>query len=99
MARQTGTVQDALRFVYTVERSDQGMLHVISSQLLKRRSQKYQVQATAVVMLLLTQRMRKSGLKEEDVSIDLSESELGTQYVQMRLSSAHHEQFAAAAAS
>ena len=94
MEDQTITLQNLIRFVYTVERQGDGFLHVISSQLIRRKSQKYQVQCTALVMLLLTRQLTEAGMNQEDVEFDIENSEMGTQYVCMLLDPSQHQQFA-----
>ena len=94
MEAQTITLQNVVRFVYTVERQGGGFLHVVSSQLIRRKSRKYQVQCTAAVMLLLNQQLAEAGMNREDVEFDIEESEMGTQYVCMLLGPNEHRQFA-----
>jgi hypothetical protein len=94
MEDQTITLQNTIRFVYTVECQGDGFLHVISSQLMQQKGPKYQVQCTALVMLLLTQQLDEAGMNQEDVEFDIEESETGTHYVCMLLDPSQHQQFA-----
>ena len=92
MAGQTARLHDTIRFIYTVERHGFALLHIVSSQLLRPKSQKYHIQCMLVVMMVLNRQLDDSGIKQDDVSFDVDQSELGTQFVYMSLSPQQHEQ-------
>ena len=91
MMRQTARLDETIRFVYTVEEHERGFLHAVSSQLLRRKPQKYQLQCMLVVMLTLNQQLGDAGIEQEDVQFDISRSELGTHCVAMLLSPDQHD--------
>lgn len=90
MERQTQRVQETIRFVYTIEEDDGHFIHTVSSQLLARKPEKYQVQCMLVVMLTLNQQLEAAGIDPKSVQFDVSRSEMGTHYVTMALSSEHN---------
>jgi hypothetical protein len=92
MKAQTVTLENTIRFVYTVEQNEYGFLHTISSQLLKRKNKKYQVQCMLVAMMTLNTQLKDASIEEGEVNFDIDESELGTQYIGMQLSEKQHEQ-------
>lgn len=92
MRDQTASLHDVIRFVYTVEHQQDGFLHVVSSQLKRARSKKYQIQCMLVVMLVFSRELAESGVEQEDVKFQIDESELGTQYVCMLLTPDQHDQ-------
>ena len=93
MTGQTVRLHDTIRFIYTVEHHQQGFLHVVSSQLLRAKSRKYHIQCMLVAMLVLNSQLAESGIKQDDVTFDVDQSELGTQYVCMLLPPPQHQQF------
>jgi len=91
MMRQTANVNETIRFVYTIEQHEEGFLHMVSSQLLQPKPQKYQIQCMLVVMLTWNQQLGDAGIQQQDVQFDVSQSELGTHYVAMVLRPEQHE--------
>lgn len=89
------TVHRVIRFVCTVERHPQGLLHTISSQLIRRKSGKYHAQCMLTAMLVLYRELEESGIKQEDVTIEISEPDQGTHYLGMLLSRQQHDRLAA----
>ena len=85
MASQTAIVDDTIRFIYTVEEDEEDYLHIVSSQLVKRKRRRYQIEAMLIVLLALQRQLKECGVKPENVEFDIQESELGTQYVMMKL--------------
>jgi len=85
MESQTAIVDDTIRFIYTVERDEEDYLHIVSSQLVKRKRRKYQIESMLIVMLAFQRQLPECGIKPENVEFDIQESELGTQYVMMKL--------------
>jgi hypothetical protein len=90
MERQTQRVQETIRFVYTIEEDHGHFIHTVSSQLLARKPEKYQVQCMLVVMLTLNQQLEAVGIDPKTVQFDVSRSEMGTHYVAMALSPEHN---------
>lgn len=90
MERQTQRVQETIRFVYTIEEDGSHFIHTVSSQLLARKPEKYQVQCMLVVMLTLNQQLEAAGIDPKSVQFDVSSSEMGTHYVMMALSPEHN---------
>jgi hypothetical protein len=86
MQNQTLTVAGTIRFVYTVEKHSRGLVHMVSSQLCKPKRRKYQVQCMLTIMLHLSRQLSGAGIKSDDVKFEVTESELGTQYVAMLVS-------------
>lgn len=93
MSEQTMCVDGMIRFIYTVEEHSDGYLHTVSSQLVKPRSRKYQVQCMLFVMITLNSQLERAGLNPETVKFDISESEMGTQYIEMLLSPQQNSEF------
>ncbi|MHA2218769.1 MAG: tetratricopeptide repeat protein [Candidatus Hodarchaeales archaeon] len=91
MQKQTITVANTIRFIYTVEEHPEGLLHMVSSQLIKSRSKKYQVECMVFVTIVLRQfQFEEAGIKQDDVKLNIFETEMGTQYVSMLLTSDQH---------
>lgn len=95
MLRQTETLEGVIRFVYTIEHHENGLLHIVSSQLLRHKSLKYQIQCMLVAMLVLNRQLGDADIKQEEVAFDISQSELGTHYASMFLSQEQHDKFVA----
>ncbi|HOX05402.1 MAG TPA: hypothetical protein PK280_03290 [Planctomycetota bacterium] len=91
-------VEDTIRFVYTIEKHPQGLVHIISSQLCKPKSKKYHVQCMLVVMASLLRQIGDAGINQNEVKFEITESDLGTQYVNMLVSLEHQEKLDACAA-
>lgn len=91
MMEQTGTVYNLVRFIYSIERHDQGFMHVISSQLIGDKTEEFHVQCMLFVMLTLTRQLEEFGISEKEVSFDISESDAGTQYLYMLLNPNQHQ--------
>jgi hypothetical protein len=83
-------LEDTIRFLYSVEEHEGGFLHLISSQLIRPRAEKYQIQCMLVVMLVLNRQLGEAGVQPEDVRFELTKSELGTHYVGMHLTAEQH---------
>ena len=94
MMQQTGTIHNLVRFIYSIENHEEGFLHVISSQLIGKKSQEFHVQCMLFVMLTLTRQLEEFGINEKDVSFDINESDSGTQYLYMLLNPQQHEKIA-----
>ncbi len=87
---RTVTVNETIRFVYTVEQRDSSFVHLVSSQLRRPRGKKYQVECMLVVMLVLNRQLAQAGIEQEEVKFEISESALGTHYVGMVLNAEQH---------
>ena len=95
MLRQSCHVRDTIRYVYTVEETESGLVHTISSQLLKPNPEKYQVQCMLVAVLTLNQCLEESGIDPKSVEFDIDRSATGTHYVAMLLPREKHYQMMA----
>lgn len=95
MARQSSHVGQSIRFVYTIEESPTGLVHVVSSQLLRPLPQKYQVQCMLVAMLTLNRQLSDSGTDPQEVEFDIDQSVTGTQYVTMSVTREQHDRMLA----
>lgn len=95
MLRQTRQVCETIRYIYTVEESQDGVVHTISSQLLKPKPEKYQVQCMLIAMLTLNQCLEDSGIDPKSVEFNIDRSATGTHYVAMLLPRDKHEQMLA----
>jgi len=95
MARQSSHVGPLIRFVYTIEESPTGLVHVISSQLLRPMPEKYQVQCMLVAMLTLNRQLSDSGTDPQEVEFDIEQSVTGTQYVMMSVTQEQHDRMLA----
>ena len=95
MARNIANLHDTIRFIYTVEKHEHGFLHIVSSQLLRPKKQKYHIQCMLIAMMVLSRQLSDSGINQNMVSFDVGQSEFGTQYVLMLLSPQQHEQYSA----
>jgi len=93
MEKQTARIGNSLRLVYTVKHHEEGFLHTASSQLVRPAGHKYHTQCTFIIMLVLYEELKECGIPQEDVSISMHESELGTQFVYMELTAEQHERF------
>ena len=87
------TVQDTIRFIYTVERKKGNMLYTISSQLVEPKPHKFQVQCMMIAMIVLNQQLKRAGIRESNVQFKLDRSEIGTDYIYMQLSEGQHEHY------
>lgn len=95
MLRQSCHIRETIRYVYTIEESENGLVHTISSQLLKPKPEKYQVQCMLIAMLTLNQRLEESGIDPKSVEFNIDRSETGTHYVAMLLPREKHDQMMA----
>ncbi|MCU0709006.1 MAG: hypothetical protein MUF23_11995 [Pirellula sp.] len=95
MHQQTCRVRDTIRYVYTIEESATGMVHVVSSQLLKPKPEKYQIQCMLLAMLTLNQCLTDAEIDPNSVEFDIDRSATGTHYVAMSLSREQHEKMMA----
>jgi hypothetical protein len=92
----TVTLEQTIRFVYTVEQREGSFGHIVSSQLKRPKGKKYQIQCMLVVMLVLNRQLERSGIKPDNVKFEIDESALGTQYVVMILTAEQHGRIASA---
>jgi hypothetical protein len=95
MLRQSCHVRETIRYVYTIEESENGLVHTISSQLLKKKPEKYQVQCMLIAMLTLNQGLEDSGIDPKSVEFNIDRSATGTHYVAMLLPPEKHDQMMA----
>lgn len=95
MLRQSCHVRETIRYVYTIEESENGLVHTISSQLLKPKPEKYHVQCMLVAMLTLNQCLDESGVDPKSIEFNIDRSATGTHYVAMLLSRDKHDQIMA----
>ncbi|OUT57348.1 MAG: hypothetical protein CBB71_15630 [Rhodopirellula sp. TMED11] len=96
MLKLTAQLRKTIRFVYTIEESDEGLTHRVSSQLLLPKPEKYQIQCMLIVMLTLNQCLEEAVIDPRSVSFQIDKSEQGTHYLAMALSKAQHDQLLAA---
>jgi hypothetical protein len=92
MLRQSCHVGDTIRYVYTIEEAQDGLVHTISSQMLKKKNEKYQVQCMLIAMLTLNQSLEAAGIDPKTVEFNIDRSVTGTHYLEMLLSRAQHDQ-------
>jgi hypothetical protein len=71
------------------------MVHVVSSQLLKPKPEKYQIQCMLLAMLTLNQCLTDAEIDPNSVEFDIDRSATGTHYVAMSLSREQHEKMMA----
>lgn len=95
MNRQVVSLHETIRFVYTIEKDAERFVHIVSSQMLRPKPPKFQIECMLVVMLVLNRQLGEAGIKHEDVSFEVNQSELGTHYIYMFLSPAQQEQLVA----
>lgn len=91
MLRQSCHVGETIRYVYTIEEAENGLVHTISSQMLKRKNEKYQVQCMLIAMLTLNQSMEAAGIDPKSVEFNIDRSVTGTHYLEMFISRAKHD--------
>ncbi len=91
MQRQSCRVRETIRYVYTIEESENGLVHTISSQLLRPKPEKYQVQCMLIAMLTLNQCLEDSGIDPKSVEFNIDRSATGTHYVAMLLPREKHD--------
>lgn len=96
MLKHTAQLRKTIRFVYTIEESEAGRTHMVSSQLLLPKPEKYQIQCMLIVMLTMNQCLEEAGIDPQSVSFQIDKSEQGTHYLAMALSEAQHDQLMAA---
>ena len=97
MAKQTAVLQQTIRFIYTIERDGDRVNHVVSSQLVARKPEKYQVESMLVAMLALTRQLKAAGIEGDQGRFEVSRSEAGTHFMGLQLTAAEHERFMSAA--
>ena len=85
MERQTQRVQDTIRFVYTIEKDNGHFIHTVSSQMIARKPEKYQIQCMLVVMLTLNQQLETAGIDPKAVQFEVSRPNTGIRYVSIEL--------------
>lgn len=95
MDRQCRRVGGMLQFIYTISESEAGMEHLVSSRLLKRKPEKYQVQCMLFVILTLNRRLADAGIDPKSVEFSVDRSDLGTHYVGLTLSRDQHDRMIA----
>jgi hypothetical protein len=95
MLQQSRQVGNIIRYVYTVEEAENGIVHTISSQLLKPKPEKYQVQCMLIAMLTLNQCLEESGIDPKSIEFTIDRSATGTHYVAMLLPPEKHTQMMA----
>lgn len=95
MLQQSCHVRDAIRYVYTVGECETGLVHVVSSQLLKPKPEKYQIQCMLVAMLTLNQCLADAGIDPKSVEFGIDRSPTGTHYVSMSLTRDQHDRMMA----
>jgi len=86
-----------IRFIYTIERSGDDFLHVISSRLTAPRTRDYQIRCMLHVMLVLNAQLADAGIKSEEVQSEVVHSDTGVQYYALSLSPPQHKLLAASA--
>ena len=89
--QQSCHVRETIRYVYTVEETESGVIHTVSSQLLKPKPEKYQVQCMLIAMLTLNQCLAESGIDPKSVEFSIDRSATGTHYVAMMLPREKHD--------
>jgi hypothetical protein len=92
MLRQSCRVRETIMYVYTIEESENGLVHTISSQLLRPKPEKYQLQCMLIAMLTLNQCLEETGIDQESVEFNNDRSATGTHYVAMLLPRQKHDQ-------
>jgi len=95
MLRQSCHVRETIRYVYTIEESENGLVHTISSQLLRPKPEKYQVQCMLIAMLTLNQCLEESEIDPKSVEFNIDRSATGTHYVAMSVPREKHDQMMA----
>jgi non-ribosomal peptide synthetase component E (peptide arylation enzyme) len=95
MLRQSRHVAETIRYVYTIEEAENGLIHTISSQMLKRKNEKYQVQCMLIAMLTLNQSLEAAGIDPKTVEFNIDRSVTGTHYLEMLISQSKHDQMMA----
>lgn len=85
------TVHRVIRFAYTIEEHPKGFLHTLSSQLIRPKPGKYHVQCMLTAMMVLYRELEESGIRQSEVTIELSESDEGTHYLGMLLNPRQHD--------
>jgi hypothetical protein len=95
MLRQSCHVAETIRYVYTIEEAENGLIHTISSQMLKRKNEKYQVQCMLIAMLTLNQSLEAAGIDPKSVEFQVNRSVMGTHYLAMFTSREVHEKLIA----
>ena len=95
MLRQSCRVRDTIRLVYTIKESETGLVHFVSSQLLKPKPEKYQIQCMLVAMLTLNQCLEDAGIDPKSVEFNIDRSATETHYVAMSLTRDKHDQMMA----
>ena len=98
MQENEATVQDEIRFIFTAERKGEHLIYTVSSQLITLKPHKFQVQCMLLAMIVLNQQLKRAGIRESDVQVELDRSELGTDFIYMQLTETQHERIKASIA-
>ncbi len=96
MAKQTAVLRETIRFIYTIARDGDHVNHVISSQLVARKPEKYQVESMLVAMLALTRQLKAAGIEGDQGRFEVDRSEAGTHFMGLLLTAEEHERFMSA---
>ncbi|MDP6358532.1 MAG: hypothetical protein QF473_25650 [Planctomycetota bacterium] len=90
---QTAVIKDSIRFIYTVEHQDDSYLHTVSSQLTSDKPQRFHVEGTLMVMLLLNRQLTAAGFDAEEIKLDLDKSDMGTHFIELLLTPQQQQNF------
>jgi hypothetical protein len=95
MPKKMREVRRTIRFVYTIAESQNGLVHTISSQLLKPKSEKYQAQCMIIAMFILNECLGEAGIDLKSIAFEIFRSEIGTHFLEMSLTRDQHQQIMA----
>ncbi|MEZ6106682.1 MAG: hypothetical protein R3B96_11335 [Pirellulaceae bacterium] len=84
-------VEETIRLIYTIEELDGGLLHVMSSQLVSRRPEKYQVHCMVIALMTVGERLKQAEIDMKDVGVDIERAPTGTHYVRILLTREQHD--------
>lgn len=93
--RQSAMIGEIISFVYSIEKCDDNVAHLISSRLHCEKSEKYHLQCMSVAILLIVHQLNACDISEKDVGFELKRSDQGTQYLGVMLTAEQHEKLVA----
>lgn len=98
LERQTVTAGDTVRFVYTVERSKAGFLHILSSKLAASKDRRYHLQCMLIALLTIHRTLAEAGIRPDEARFEMEESATGTEFISLFLAAGPNERLRMAAA-
>ena len=95
MLRQSRRIRKTIKYVYKSEESENGLVYMVSSQLLRPNPEKSHVQCMLLSILSLNQCPDELGIDPKSLGFNLDRSATGTHSVAMLLPREKHDQMMA----